>query len=124
MKEVTSLKQLIEQYDVKKGGYIHFIGNCNKIEQDAIKKLIDNYLGKVVAITTSVSPFIENSQEFPSCIRVLGRLETNGTQYRVISNDGNSYSYFYAEHIIELGSYQEGMTFKDLAVAVIGLKFN
>lgn len=122
----TNLKELIEQYDVAKGGYIHFIGNTNKVEQEAMQKLVDNFLGELVTIDCRKLPFVENQGgDFPNAIRTYGTLEKKGNQYRVVADHhhGGSYAYFEIENVIELGSYGNGKAFKNDVKAVIGIRF-
>jgi hypothetical protein len=123
MKEkTTSLKEVIEQFDVNKGGYIHFIGNTNKVEQEAIENLIDNFLGELVTIDCRKNPFVDEQPSFPNAIRVYGKLEKHNGQYRALFNDG-CYSYFTIDNVIELGCYAHGKTFENQVKATIGIRF-
>jgi hypothetical protein len=112
----------IESFDIDKGGYIAFVNLRSDEELEKIEKLIDRFIGQLVSINCQTRYIVEDNRKFPSAIRVYGKLEKKGKQYRVLFNDG-CYTYFEITNVMELGTYGSDKTFSNDVTAVIGVRF-
>lgn len=121
---------LIQNDFLTKGGYILLDDRNTRTlsDDESIDRLLTNFMGKevIVDVRRDLIPNLDgDAKDFDNCMRLLGKLEYNGKQYRVLVNN-SIYVYFQTKNIQELGSHGENVSednFSKYASCFIGIKF-